>query len=364
MTKVKIYGAGSIGNHLAHACRSKGWDVTLCDIDADALKRTKYDIYPSRYGLWDDNIKLLHVDELKPKKYDLVIIGTPPDTHVNLALEVLMDYPPKVLLIEKPLCAPSLSGCQELLVLAESTGTFVTVGYNHTLIKSTMRAVSIIKKGRIGQPLTISARFQEHWDGIFRAHAWLSGPQDTYLGFSDRGGGACSEHSHAINIWQHFSHALGMGRINEVSAMMDIVKTESVEYDRVCQLNVRSEKGLLGTIVQDFITESVRKTLCIQGTEGFMEWHVNYDSNNDAVFYREEDGETHKELIHKTRPDDFMGEINHIQDVLEGNVKESPISLEKGLDTMMVIAAAHSSHEKGKTVSIDYDEGYNLNAIK
>jgi predicted dehydrogenase len=95
-----------------------------------------------------------------------------------------------------------------------------------------------------------------------------------------------------------------------------------------------------------------------------MEWHVNYDSNNDAVFYREEDGETHKELIHKTRPDDFMGEIDHIQDVLEGNVKASPISLEKGLDTMMVIAAAHSSHEKGKTVSIDYDEGYNLNAIK
>ena len=35
MTKVKIYGAGSIGNHLAYACRSKGWDVTLCDIDTE-----------------------------------------------------------------------------------------------------------------------------------------------------------------------------------------------------------------------------------------------------------------------------------------------------------------------------------------
>ena len=67
MFKVKIYGAGSIGNHLAHACCSKGWDVTLCDIDTDALKRTENDIYPSRYGLWDDKIKLLHVSELKPK---------------------------------------------------------------------------------------------------------------------------------------------------------------------------------------------------------------------------------------------------------------------------------------------------------
>ncbi|MAG69661.1 MAG: dehydrogenase, partial [Acidobacteria bacterium] len=212
MFRVKIYGAGSIGNHLAHACCSKGWDVTLCDIDADALKRAKQDIYPSRYGLWDDKIKLLHVSELKPKKYDFVIIGTPPDTHVDLALEVLRDFPPKALLIEKPLCAPSLSGCQKLLALAESIGTFVAVGYNHTLTKNTMRAVSIIKKGRIGQPLTISVGFREHWGSIFKAHPWLEGPQDTYLGFSDRGGGACGEHSHAINIWQHFSHALGVGR--------------------------------------------------------------------------------------------------------------------------------------------------------
>ena len=364
MTKVKIYGAGSIGNHLAYACRSKGWDVTLCDIDTEALKRAKNDIYPSRYSLWDDKIKLLHVGELKPEKYDVVILGTPPDTHVDLALEVLMDFPPKALLIEKPLCAPSLSGCQKLLALAESTGTFVAVGYNHTLTKNTMRAVSIIKKGRIGQPLTISVGFREHWGGIFKAHPWLEGPQDTYLGFSERGGGACGEHSHAINIWQHFSHALGVGRIAEVSAMMDMVKTEDVKYDRVCQLNVRSEKGLVGTIVQDVITEPARKVLRVQGTDGFLEWHVNYDSNNDAVFYREEDGETHKELIHKTRPDDFIGEIDHTQDVLEGNVKESPISLEKGLDTMMVISAAYRSYNTKKTVNINYENGYNIDAIE
>jgi predicted dehydrogenase len=363
MIKVKIYGAGSIGNHLAYACRSKGWDVTLCDIDTEALKRTKNDIYPSRYGLWDEKIKLLHVSELKPIEYDLVIIGTPPDTHIKLALKVLRDSPPKALLIEKPFCTPSLSGCQELLALTEYTGTFVAVGYNHILTKNTMRAVSIIKEGRIGKPLSISAEFREHWGGIFKAHSWLNGPQDTYLGFFDRGGGACGEHSHAINIWQHFSHVLGMGRITEVSAMMDIVKTENVEYDRLCQLSVRSKKCLVGTIVQDVITEPARKVLRVQGTEGFIECHVNYDNNNDAVICREKDGETHKELISKSRPVDFIGEIDHIQDVLEGNVKESPISLEKGLDTMMVIAAAHSSHKLGRTVRIDYGEGYNLNAI-
>ena len=60
--KVKIIGAGSIGNHLGHAARQLGWDVTIVDIDPLALKRTKESIYPSRYGEWDKNIILMIMD--------------------------------------------------------------------------------------------------------------------------------------------------------------------------------------------------------------------------------------------------------------------------------------------------------------
>ena len=58
MYKVKIIGAGSIGNHLAHASRGKGWAVTLTDQDPAALQRTRESIYPGRYGKWDDAIVL------------------------------------------------------------------------------------------------------------------------------------------------------------------------------------------------------------------------------------------------------------------------------------------------------------------
>ena len=84
--KVLIYGAGSIGNHLAHACRNKGWGVVMCDSDPEALKRTKEDIYPSRYGRWDSGIHLAELNAIPPEKYEVVIIGTPPDTHVGLAI--------------------------------------------------------------------------------------------------------------------------------------------------------------------------------------------------------------------------------------------------------------------------------------
>lgn len=363
MFKVKIYGAGSIGNHLSYACRNMGWDVLICDVDSEALNRTKNDIYPSRYGKWDSQIQLTTIESLPDEEFDVVIIGTPPDTHMGIALDIIKNEPPKVMLIEKPLCKPDLAHCQELLETSNTAGTKVLVGYNHTTAQNTKMAQELLKSGVTGEPLAINVRWLEYWGGIFAAHPWLNGPQDSYLGFSERGGGACGEHSHAINIWQHFAHLLGKGRIVEVSSMMDMVDDEKTRYDRICQLNVKTEKGLVGSIIQDVITEPSVKTLRIQGEKGFIEWFVNHDKKHDAVYYSDTGGQIQENLIAKTRPDDFKGEIEHVGDILAGNTNNCPISLSRGLDTMMIIAAAMKSQQLNQTVHIDYNAGYCVDSI-
>ncbi len=384
--KVKIYGAGSIGNHLAHACRNKGWDVLMCDIDPEALERTKNDIYPARYGHWDGAIRLVPLENLPDAEFDLVVIGTPPDTHLSIAKSVLTGRPPKVLLIEKPVCTPSLDGAQEVLDMAKAAGTFACVGYNHTLTENTKRSAKILAEHVIGNPRTISTKFREHWGGIFRAHPWLSGPQDTYLGFWERGGGAGGEHSHAINLWQHLAHLCGMGRIVEVSAMLDIVEEETgAVYDRICLIHVKTEHGFVGDIAQDVITEPAQKIARIQGSHGYIEWICNIDSGHDAVISWDGKDQPHKEMIDKTRPDDFKGEIDYIEQILKeagnplpggvgvgsnplqggaGVGKNSPIALERGLDTMIVVAAAHLSNKQGRRVKINYEAGYWLDALE
>ena len=365
MYKVIIYGAGSIGNHLAHACRSEGWNVLMCDTDPKALKRMQEEIYPSRYGRWDPKIRLSMPDTMADENSDIVIIGTPPDTHMKLAAQVLKNSPPKLLLIEKPLCTPSLDGVQKVVELQKATGCFIAVGYNHSLTENSRRSTRILADNTIGDPVTISARFREHWGGIFSAHPWLSGPRDSYLGFSERGGGAGGEHSHAINIWQYFSHLIGAGRIVEVSSTMDMVADGVVNYDRICLLNVKTETGLVGDIAQDVVTEPAQKIARIQGTDGFLEWFANFDENHDAVRYRDEKGKIREETIQKRRPDDFKGEIDHIKDILNGGDRaNSPISFERGLDTMLVIAAAHVSHRHRKHVRINYDQGYRPESIE
>ena len=361
MYKVKIFGAGSSGNHYAHACRTKGWEIVLCDIDPEALKRTRKEIYPERYGRWDESIRLINSNEDMESNYDIVILCTPPDTHIKLAKGILTGYSSKVLLIEKPLTTPKLVGCEELLGLAKKKDTFVGVAYNQVMTEKTSASDEILQNGILGKPLTITSVYREHWRTMNAAHPWLLKPGDYYLGFMERGGGVCNEHSHAISIWQHFSHIINMGRIIEVSAMLDFVNEGRAHYDVISQINVKTEKDLIGTIAQDIVSDPPKKLLWIQGAQGYFEWHADWSETKDALRYSDEQNNVQEMFFDKNR---FGGIIDHAEDVLKGKVKESPISLEKGLETMMVVAAAHISHKLGRTVRIDYDEGYNLNAIK
>jgi predicted dehydrogenase len=362
--KVKIIGAGSIGNHLAYGCRQQGWEVTLCDLDPIALERTKNEIYPSRYGRWDETIRLTHPDEISKECFDLVIIGTPPDTHIGIALDVLKQCPPKLLLIEKPLCPPSMKNCVQLRTQAQELGVQVLVGYNHTLTPNTQLAEKWLLAGSLGKVLTIHAQIREHWQGIFKAHPWISGPEETYLGYTERGGGALGEHSHGLAIWQHFAKLSGHGRIIEVSAMLDMVEEHGASYDRLAQLNLRTESGLIGLLVQDVVTEPADKQLRIQGEKGYLDWFINFKPGVDAVKLQLQGEPEHCQYFEKTRPDDFQPEIAHVGTLLANPKQASPISLEQGMETMLVIAAALRSHETKRAVRIDYDRPYGYESLQ
>ncbi len=364
MTTIKIIGAGSIGNHIAHAAREQGWDVLLTDADPDALRRTREEIYPGRYGEWDTAIELAGSRDTIDETADVVFIGTPPDSHLPLAREVLDQAPPRALIIEKPLCGPDLDGCAELWRNAVESGMFLGVGYNHALGRNTSAMEALIDQRSHGEVRTLSAKTREHWGGIFAAHPWLSGPAESYLGFSSRGGGACGEHSHAINIWQHFAHALGAGRVHEVNAMLDMCRDGEAYYDQLAVLALRTEQGLAGEVIQDVVTAPTEKMARIQWGDGFAEWHVNYDNGADAVISGGGDEGRQTQLFEKTRADDFKVEIEHLAQILEGAITDSPISLERGLDTMMVIAAAFRSSQEKRTVAIDWNAGYRPEALQ
>ena len=147
---VKIIGAGSIGNHLAHASRKLNWNVTLCDIDVKALDRTKNLIYPSRYGKWDNEIILKKNDELLNNDFDLLLVGTPPEYHIEIVEDEIKRYQPKAILIEKPLTSPDLKGINSLRNIIKENKIQIFIGYDHLLAVSLTNFLSYLNQNKLG----------------------------------------------------------------------------------------------------------------------------------------------------------------------------------------------------------------------
>lgn len=345
--KIKIFGAGSIGNHLAQASRRAGWDVSVVDRDPKALERMRTDIYPKRYGAWDNAIGLFTTDKEPKGGFDVVFIGTPPHVRLDIAMDVLKEKP-RLIQLEKPAFPPFMGKKEEkrigkFLSELKAGGTRCVVGYEYVLGSGVKQIEDFISSGGIGTADVLEVAFRENWSGILKAHSWLSGPQDSYLGFWKKGGGASGEHSHAIHFWQHFSDISGLGKISEVSSSMDMVKNESTEFDKACFMTVRTDRGFLGRIVQDVVTEPFLLSMRIQGNLGFAEWKKYLDKDRGVV--EEINLNSVKYVRALIRPDDFFHEIQHIGKILDGTIsaEASPISIDSGISALAVLTAAHKS---------------------
>jgi predicted dehydrogenase len=360
--RVKIHGAGSIGNHLAHAARTLGWDVLVCDVAEAALDRMRREIYPGRYGRWDEAIRLYPSAEVPREGFDLVCIGTPPEAHVPLARAAVAEGAPAVL-VEKPLCPPSLDGAAALAEEARDRGTRVFVGYDHVVGQAARHVESLLHAGAIGAVQTLDVEFREHWEGIFRAHPWLSAPADSYLGHWQRGGGASGEHSHAVNLWQHFAHVAGGGRVQQVSASVSYVRDGAAHYDSECYMTLRTEKGLCGRVAQDVLTRPASKRARIHGAEGMIEWVNGFSPEGDAVLVHRPGAAVETRVFAKKRPDDFIQELSHLAECVKAGTP-SPLALDRGLDSAVVIAAAHASEREGRRLSLDWTAGPRPEALR
>lgn len=350
--KTKIIGAGSIGNHLAQAARRLGWEVTVVDKDPEALRRMKEEIYPKRYGGWDENIKLVTSQDEPKGGFDLICVGTPPDSHLKLALSALKEKP-KILQIEKPLCTPSLEELDIFLKEYEAQNqTMAVVGYDHTVSKSIREVLNLLEQNLIGEVETIDVEFREHWQGIFSAHPWLKGPHDTYLGFWSRGGGVAGEHSHALHLWQLLAKHARLGEPISMNSAMEIKKSNGTEYDSLAAFTFKTDRSKIGRVIQDVITLPVRKWARLQGEKGFIEWIANGDPKGDVIKYASGGREPMVKVFGKKRPDDFFEEMLHITDLLEKRVAEadSPLSLASAVKVMKIISLAHAN--RNQTVNL------------
>ena len=228
------------------------------------------------------------------------------------------------------------------------------MGYDHSISKVVSEVKSLLEKNDFGKVSTLDVDFRENWDGIFSAHPWLDGPSDTYLGFSNRGGGAGGEHSHGIHLWQFLAKLLNQGNVKYVNGNIEIFKDSKVNYDKLFLINIKTEKGLIGRCVQDVVTKPSRKWARIQFESGFIE--ISFTPKLDTLTYQKK-GDSEPTFLNftKDRPSDFILELEHIDKCLKGEISfnNSPIHINQGIEVMQIIEAAYKANELNDFILIN-----------
>lgn len=344
-TKIAIIGAGSIGNHLAFSCRKYGWQVEVFDIDGAALSRFENEIYPSRYGSFDKEIKLSKYENFLGSalgSFDAILIGTPPETHFHITLDAV-NLKPKLILIEKPITGPSVEQIVALrdLFSINPDITFLC-GYNHKVNLATAATETLLEGLKTEGSLTLEVFWQESWDGILKAHPWLKDQNESYLGYYARGGGALFEHSHGLDIWLYFAKLLGMGKVSNVDAYGIIRKdaTGKPQYDERIEIELRTEKGFIGKVIQDVVTFPARKNVVINSAKHKLT--LGFGDKDLGDFITLVDSSTNSETlrmsISKSRAFDFDLEINEIARVL--SLKDIGKSADSKLSGLLALETA------------------------
>lgn len=363
MTKIAIIGAGSIGCHLAFSCRKVGWNVTVFDNSKVALTRLQCELYPNRYGRWDTEIKTYDMSvfqQCSKLEFDVILIGTPPDTHVEVLTQCI-PLEPKIIMIEKPICPPNdiQIGILNSIFSANFEIKFL-VGYNHRvsrIVKELKRAWQ--KNGSL--PVTkIDVNWLEDWSGILNAHPWLKGPEDSYLGFTERGGGALFEHSHGLDLWLHLANYFGLGRPKEIGAKVSSNMNEAVSYtcEERIEIEIQTDKGFTGRVCQDVTSNPPVKQVNVSDSRFryILDFHIEGTSDRIQIVESSSDEIFQEVFYAKKRFVDFDEEIYEIQLLLSHNNKlvlvPSPLDALSGLETAKIGKNSLISADENRVVSL------------
>lgn len=334
MKKILIFGSGSIGNHMSFASRKLGFKVYITDININALLRMKNEIYPRRYKKWDKNIELINFNKvfLLKEMFDLVIIGTPPNSHIELFNKCLKKINFKNILIEKPLTTFKKNWVKKNF---SNQKVNIFCGYNHSISKSFLyflNNLKIFKKNK-----SILVNWKEGWNGILNAHFWMKNEFSSYLGNLNDGGGSLHEHSHGLHLLNIILKRFKIDLDNiEFSSNILLKKKGKKKYDEYSCLIGRNKQTFF-KYETDLITIPADKSVFITDNKSkSIKLVFNYKKDTDAVIIAYNTNKKIK-LFKKTRSSEFENELKYIINLKKKDYSKSNINIFTALNVMNII---------------------------
>jgi predicted dehydrogenase len=311
---ILIFGAGSIGNHMAFAALKNNFKVYVTDVRESALMRMKKEIFPKRYGKWSKKIILVNYDKVfnLATNFDIIVIGTPPLSHLSIFKECTKKFNFKKLLIEKPLTSYNDKKIKKFKEV--SSKKLIFCGYNHSISNAFIKLSEIIEK-EFKSFDKIECNWCEGWQGILKAHFWLKNEFKSYLGDYKQGGGALQEHSHGIHLLYLIlrkNFKINLSKL-KLKTFVNKKYKKNLSYDNFSVLFANINNKLI-TYKTDLITYPAEKIIKIYYKNKFLKLTFNYKQNLDRVSFINNSKIMNFDYK-KTRSSEFENELKHIKNI-------------------------------------------------
>jgi predicted dehydrogenase len=323
--KMAVIGCGSIGRrHIRNLCALQVREIYGYDKDPKRLDKTifEYDIKGQS-----------SVSELLSVRPDGVIICTPTNLHLPLALEAAKAG--CHLFIEKPL-ADCLEGMEDLLKEVNQRNLITFIGCNFKFHPSFVKMKEILESGTIGRVLSARCQFGQYLPDW---HPWED-YRETYSSRMDLGGGVLLD-SHEFDYLSWF-----LGGVEKVFCLSGKLSDLEIETEDTAEVLLRFDGGAIGEIHLDYTQRAYQRNYEFFGEKGTLKWDFN---ERQVCLYKAE--EKIWEIFIEPRDYDlntmYIEEMKHFLDCVQ-NSKPSVTDIHSGLKTLMTILAAKTSVREGR----------------
>lgn len=327
--RILIVGCGSIGErHLRCFLKTARAEVFACDTSAALLEKIRKEYGVTTYS----NL----TDALAAQKFDGIVICTPAQTHIAIALTSLRHG--AALLIEKPL-STGLDGLDELKQEIARAQKFVGIAYVYHLMPAVLQAREFLQAATLGKPLHVNVVAGQHFPTFRPAY------REIYYNNHKTGGGAIQD------ALTHLANAVEwlVGPTSRVfcEAAHQALEGVSVE-DTVC-MTAKNGSVVVSYSMNQFQAPN-ETSIQIHCENGSLKIEVH--EQRWAVFPRgNQKWDFHAAPV-SHRDDLFIAQANAFLDGVEG--KPNPLcTMDEAIQTLRFNLAALQSMSSGQAVVVE-----------
>jgi predicted dehydrogenase len=331
--KILIAGLGSIGRrHLRNLLALGEGDILLYRSRQSTLPEEELSSFPV----------YLNLEDALAQQPQAVVISNPTSLHLDVAIPAARQG--CHLLFEKPI-SHSFDRVDELVRVVKENEVRVLVGFQFRFHPGLRQIRRMLSDGELGRPLWAGAHWGEHLEGW---HPWED-YRRSYSARAELGGGVINTLCHPLDYLGWF-----FGPAAEVWA--NKAKLSDLELDDVediADISLSYKNGLLASVHVDYLQRPPSHNLQVICENGTILW----DNRDGGVQILEPDraNQLIPAPVGFERNWMFLEEMKHFLAVARGD--EDPICpLDDGIEILKLTLAAHTSAEKGSSVTIASDD--------